>query len=133
MSVALLRYLAIILSLGSFAGCNKRSTEPHPGAEPSDTSIDSGSHNFPTNPTSADLFIATPETRRSKFEYGLRHANRHCSAVLEAVFKGGFEGTDFWRVKCADSGLWLVTFRGDMIEVDPCSSARECDRKAQGT
>lgn len=51
-----------------------------------------------------------PAARRAAFQQLLQMLNKRCSAVTEAVLKGGFEGTDLWRVTCVDSGEWLVTF-----------------------
>ena len=86
-------------------------SQPNSKANPvivvSDRSRDPGAQ--PTNQLSFELLSLDPATRRAAFQE-LATLEKQCELVTEAVLKGGFEGIDLWRVSCADSGDWLVTF-----------------------
>src|SRR4051794_33794581 len=93
------------------AACDNSDREP--GRENpvrlSDRATDPGTHPSPTNPISL-LLLKDPDDRRRTLQARLQAAGKKCALVTEAILKGGFDGTDFWRVTCNDSGEWLVTF-----------------------
>ena len=93
------------------AACDQSDQEPG-RQDPvglSDRSTDPGTNPTPTNPISFVL-LENPDDRRRTLQSQLQSAGKKCGLVTEAILKGGFEGTDFWRVTCNDSGEWLVSF-----------------------
>lgn len=103
------------------------------GSQPSDQSrrvvVSDRSHEtgaVPTNGASWALF-GDPAKRRASLQAALVSSGEQCSLVTEALLKGGFEGTDLWRVSCADSGDWLVTVTDDQLTAVSCGKfANEC-------
>ena len=103
-------------------------SQPNNNSQPtiSDRSRDPGAE--PTNLLSFELLSKDSATRRAAFEKTLGSLEKRCQLVTEAVLKGGFDETDLWRVRCADSGDWLVTFSPDLsISATSCRVSRaEC-------
>lgn len=90
----------------------------------SDRSHDAGA--VPTNGASWALFD-DPAKRRASLQAFLVSSGEQCNLVTEALLKGGFEGTDLWRVSCADSGDWLITVTDRQLTAVSCrKSANEC-------
>ena len=88
----------------------------------SDRSTDPGTNPTPTNPISF-VFLKDPDDRRKTLQSQLQSAGKKCGIVTEAILKGGFDGTDVWRVTCNDSGEWLVTFGlGGATTFESCST-----------
>jgi len=107
--------------------CNsQRNNDSQPSIVNPDRSRDPGAE--PTNLLSFELFSKDPAARRDAFQRTLGSLEKRCQLVTEAVLKGGFDGIDLWRVSCADSGDWLVTFSRDLsVSVTSCrESPAEC-------
>ena len=67
-----------------------------------------GSFATPTHETSFQLLALDGPTRFANFQQLMLESDKPCDAVTSAVLKGGLEGTDEWRVRCANSGDWSV-------------------------
>jgi len=86
-----------------------------------------GSVASPTNDASFQFFIEDGPTRFANFHTLFVQAGKQCSAVTSATLEGGIDGTDEWRVSCADSGPWQLWFRPDggvAPEFDHCATAK---------
>ena len=102
------KHLLGLLAAFLVVDCHSRTRqEPLPDSV-SDRSRDPGSTAVPTSELSFAL-IEDPVGRRNWFANTLRNGGNECRVVIEAALKGGFEGRDFWRVRCSDTGDWLVT------------------------
>lgn len=110
----------------SVLSCDAQPNDSQPTIATSDRSHDPGAE--PTNLLSFELLSKAPTVRRAAFQKTLGSLEKQCQLVTEAVLKGGFEGTDLWRVSCADSGDWLVTFSPDLsVSATSCRVSRaEC-------
>lgn len=90
--------------------------DPYASREP-------GSDVAPTNDASFQLLGADGPTRFASLQALIVQNGKACGAVRRAVLEGGLEGTDEWRVDCADSGRWQVWFRPDSApDVDHCAN-----------
>ena len=118
-------WLALVLNF-TLIGCDQGPNKPIYAAQTSDRSIEAGSHAFPTNAISADIFVASPEDRRLSLQNLLANGGKTCSRVLEAVFEQGMDGTDLWLARCEDTGLWLVTFGPSGTDFEKCVSEADC-------
>src|SRR5258708_3671086 len=103
--------LVLLIAL-PVASCGPQSGNKaqEPGIIYSDRSTDPGV--VPANPASYSV-MEDPNQRRVVFRDILHASGNQCQLVTEAVLKGGAHGNDLWRVTCADSGQWLVTFVSD--------------------
>jgi hypothetical protein len=72
-----------------------------------------GSGVTPTHEISFALIAADGPTRHANFQRLITDSSKPCKFVTSAVLKGGLDGTDEWRVTCADAGRWAVWFRPD--------------------
>ena len=91
--------------------------DPYASREP-------GSDVAPTNDASFQLLGADGPTRFASLQALIVQTGKACSTVRRAILEGGLEGTDEWRVDCADSGRWQVWFRPDSApDVDHCANA----------
>src|SRR5580765_2531893 len=79
---------------------SQRNNDSQPTIVISDRSRDPGAE--PTNLLSFELFSKEPAARRDAFQKTLGSLGKRCQLVTEAVLKGGFDGTDLWRVSCTD-------------------------------
>lgn len=118
--------LAVIaLASPCVAGCDGR--QPSAASRKADVyaSREPGSDAAPTNDASFQLLAADGPTRFQAVRDVITQAGKNCSAVTRAVLEGGMDGTDEWRVNCADSGNWQLWFRPDGgRDVDHCSNAK---------
>lgn len=105
-------------------GCgNKDQNAAAPSKADSYTSREPGSDVAPTNDASFQLLGADGPTRFASLQALILQNGKACSAVRRAVLEGGLEGTDEWRVDCADSGRWQVWFRPDSApDVNHCAN-----------
>jgi hypothetical protein len=105
---------AIMLAAASalLSGCDDQ-----PRSQPSQivsyASHEPGSNPAPTNEASFRLLGAEGPARLDYLRMLIVRSGKQCNSVTRATFMGGFEGTDQWRVKCADSGDWSLWFRSD--------------------
>jgi hypothetical protein len=124
--------LSVVLIL-SVAACRWQSKRNEPiKNEVSDRATDPGTILIPTAEKSFVL-LGDPARRRAFFQNALMTAGERCKLVQEAIFKGGLDGSDLWRVSCTDSGDWLVTVSNRPHPfVQKCTSALpECRDPAQ--
>jgi hypothetical protein len=123
----ILRNITSLVILFAAVACDERNPERSP-LEPraSDASIKEGSGVQPTAALSFELINESPEKRRASFQETLVSAGKNCSSVREALLVDGLDGLDVWRVKCANSGPWLLTFENNNVDVEPCGSSAEC-------
>lgn len=78
----------------------------------------------PTNDASYKLLEQDPDIRMAALQALIIDSGHACSAVVKSKFEGGLDGSDEWRVDCADTGPWAVWFRpADPAQVERCSSA----------
>lgn len=114
-----------LLAAAALGGCRRSTPEYRPSV--SDRAQDPGA--VPTADLSFEMLgQPDPAARRVAFRQLLQTLKQRCSAVTEAVLKGGFEGTDLWRVTCVDSGEWLVTFahQADPVATSCKAAPTEC-------
>jgi hypothetical protein len=79
----------------------------------------------PTNDRSFQLLFKDDPTKFAIIQALFDQSGKRCGSVTRAAFKGGVDGTDEWRVDCADSGLWQVWFKPDWrIDFDQCEKNR---------
>ena len=103
----------VMLAVSLVSSCDsKPDNEVQPTTVISDRSRDAGAE--PTNLLSFELLSKDPATRRDLFQKTLGTEGKRCQLVTEAVLKGGFDGTDLWRIACSDTGDWLITFSRDL-------------------
>lgn len=116
MCYAKLRHAAVctlLLCCALVQGCNKQQAPDQGGENPfSDASYDPGTHPLPTNEQSTAIF-GDPKQRREYFAYQMNEAHLTCGDMYQAVLKGGFNGSDVWRVRCSSTGYWAATIRED--------------------
>jgi len=118
------RAVALFTAL-ALASCN--SSEPEQLQDPvSDASHDPGTNPVATNDLSAGLLIEEPAARRGYFASQMKRAGKNCPMVTEAVLKGGFEGSDFWRIRCTATGDWLVILgEGSPLKIANCKQSQD--------
>lgn len=118
---------AVLLSIGllGLAACG---TQRHQASASENTSYDSrdpGSVASPTNDESFQLMEADGPSRFAALQALIAGAGKRCSAVTKGVLEGGMDGTDEWRVNCADGGVWQLWLKDDGgIDVDPCKNSK---------
>lgn len=99
---------------------------PAPGKADPYASREPGSDVAPTNDASFQLLGADGPTRFASLQALIVQDGKACGGVQKAVLEGGLEGTDEWRVDCADGGRWQVWFRPDSApDVEHCAN-RTC-------
>jgi hypothetical protein len=78
----------------------------------------------PTNDASYKLLEQDPDARLAALQAEVVGSGHPCARGVKAEFEGGLDGSDEWRVDCADSGPWAVWFRpADPPQVERCSGA----------
>ena len=78
----------------------------------------------PTHEISFHMLAVDGPARFANFQSFILESGKQCDVVTSAVFKGGLDGTDEWRVRCANTGGWSVWIHSPRsIEVVRCSSA----------
>jgi len=83
----------------------------------------SDSSTSPTNDWSFQLLFKDDPTRFAIMQTIFEQSGKRCRAVTQVAFKGGLDGTDEWRVDCADSGKWQVWFKPEgRIDFDECEA-----------
>ncbi len=125
MGLALVRRGAAIAIAAPFLLNCKGEGEGNANEPPvSYASREPGSVAAPTNEISFQLLRLDGPTRLASFRANIIQSGKQCNFVTNAVIMGGIDGTDMWRVKCADSGDWAVWFQpGRATEVIRCSNA----------
>jgi hypothetical protein len=84
-----------------------------------------GSDASPTNDESFQLLSADGPARFATLQTLIVQAGKHCASVTKGVLEGGLDGTDEWRVNCADTGAWQLWFNADGgTAVDHCANAK---------
>ena len=121
----------LILSLAALTalGCSKPAAYSGQ-ASVSDASIDPQSHATPTSDISFSLIQMHPGARRDFFRGEMETLKKTCPEVREAIFKGGLDGTDFWRVACRPGGVWLVELNdgGHLVSAISCADpSAQCE------
>jgi len=107
------------------AGCGSRQHNPPPQQQDPYASREPGSDVSPTSDSSFQLLGEDGPTRFAEFQSVLVARGKRCGSFTRAVLEGGLDGTDEWRVNCADSGRWQVWFRPDSDpDVDHCANAK---------
>ena len=82
-----------------------------------------GSLATPTADASFQLIDADGPTRFAELRALIVAEHKQCASVTQAILLGGLQGTDEWRVKCADSGPWAVWLSEDQDpEVNACTN-----------
>lgn len=113
------------VALLALAACG---TERHQASATQNMSYDSrepGSDASPTNDESFQLMEADGPSRFAALQALVTDAGKRCSAVTKGMFEGGMDGTDEWRVNCADGGAWQLWLKDDGgIDVDACANAK---------
>jgi hypothetical protein len=120
------RSAGAILVLGLTAvGCREQNAyrTENSYAQPLDAVQDPGAHVQATSELSTQMLELSPADRRASFHYYLRSNGKNCNIVLSTVLKAGDNGTDLWRVGCAD-GAWLITISTESISFENCKDAR---------
>jgi hypothetical protein len=120
---SLLSAPAVAIALLCIGSCGRH--DPAPKQTISYASVEPGSDATPTSDASFQLMQADPMTRLASLGDLVVHAGNRCSTVTKGLLEGGLDGTDEWRVECADSGTWQIWFRPDSApEVDHCANAK---------
>jgi len=102
----------------STVGCGRQKSDDSEQRQVSYYPREPGSVASPTHETSFQLMAADGPTRLASIQAMIVQAGKPCDRVTRAVFKGGLDGTDQWRIRCADSGdwsMWLSPGRQDII------------------
>lgn len=83
-----------------------------------------GSDVMPTNETSFRLITDDGPTRLASLRALVIQSGNACSLVSSGILTAGLDGTDEWRVTCADTGAWAVLLRpAGVVDVRNCSTA----------
>ena len=83
-----------------------------------------GSVRRPTNEASFRLLGAEGPARLEYLRMQIIQSGKQCNFVTSAIFVGGLDGTDEWRVRCGDSGDWSLWFRADgATDLNSCSKS----------
>ncbi len=118
----LARVAVVVLGNVCLVGCGD---EAHSAAEQQpapDLSAEHRSNARATNPTSFKLMAANGPKRLATLQAVVTGLGQRCNLVTSGVLTAGLDGTDEWRVTCADSGEWAVWFsRAGKTEVLHCS------------
>jgi len=89
----------------------------------SDESIEHGA--VPTLPMSFEM-MRDPDRRRTFFQELISSSGNQCRMVTRAVLTEALDETDLWKVTCADSGQWIVTFTRDYPpEISSCTKQKQ--------
>ena len=83
-----------------------------------------GSDAMPTNETSFRLIAADGPTRLESLRALVIQSGNACNVVSSGILTAGLDGTDEWRVTCADTGAWSVLLKpAGAVDVRNCSTA----------
>lgn len=107
------RVAAVAIAAPWVSNCGGERNSPAEQQIISYASREPGSPAMPTNETSFQLLAADGPDRLANFQKLIVESGKPCDFVTSAVLKAGLEGTDEWRVKCANSGAWAVWFQSD--------------------
>ncbi|MGI8704291.1 MAG: hypothetical protein ACR2JJ_00565 [Sphingomicrobium sp.] len=72
-----------------------------------------GASKEPQNRYSRQLFEMNGQVRLATFRKLMVESDKQCDLVTEALLMGSYEGMDFWRIACTDSGQWRVSIEPD--------------------
>lgn len=117
-----MRNFVVVFALGLLAtsGCHERRISDDQEQIVSYAPRSPGSVAAPTHETSFRLIAVDGPTRFESFRLLFKDAAKRCALVTSAILQGGLDGTDEWRVKCTDSGVWTIWFRpGAVVEILP--------------
>lgn len=121
---SLCRLAAVAIAAAGAGACGSGAKEPSQQA-PDYATHEPGSDVAPTSDASFQLLAADGPTRFAALQQLIVQAHHACSAVTKGVLTGGLDGTDEWRVDCADSGPWQVWFKPDSEpEVARCANEK---------
>jgi hypothetical protein len=82
-----------------------------------------GSDVMPTGETSLRLIAADGPTRLAGLHDLITESGKRCNLVTSAILVAGLDGSDEWRVTCADTGTWSVLLRpAGIVDVRNCST-----------
>ena len=119
-------YAALGTAVACISACGKTQRDDGARQFPTYEARAPGSDAAPTNDASFQFLNEDGPTRFRNFQVLFGQAGKQCSAVTSATFEGGVDGTDEWRVNCADSGSWQLWFKpeGGPPEFDHCATAK---------
>jgi hypothetical protein len=104
------------------AGCGDE--DRNAAEQVSFASHDPGANVAPTHDRSFLLLSVDGPTRLANLQMLVTESGNQCSFVTSGRLIGALDGTDEWRVKCADSGTWAVWLKpGAGVDVVRCSTA----------
>jgi hypothetical protein len=102
-------------------GCGTKANDSADQQNVSYVSRMPGSNAEPTNDVSFRLLESAPSARLDYLQQTIIKAGNQCRRITSGVLQGGLDGTDEWRVACADTGAWAVWFTVDgRVDVHPC-------------
>lgn len=115
--------LVLLFTALTALGCSKPAADSGQ-AGVSDAPIDPQSHAMPTSDISFSLIQMDPGARRDFFRGEMGTLKKTCPEVREAIFKGGLDGTDFWRVRMQSGDVWLVELNdgGHLVSAVSCAT-----------
>lgn len=107
------------------AGCGGGRHDKAPPQADNYAAQEPGANVTPTSDASFQLMGEDGPSRFEQLQQLIAARENQCSSVTKAVILGGLEGTDEWRVSCADSGTWLIWYRPDQDpELDHCTNPK---------
>ena len=115
--------LASAVAAVCLAGCHSKPDNVVDGPAISYESREPGSDVVPTDEASFQLLQKEPAQRLLNLQGSVVQAGNRCSLVTKGVLVGGLDGTDEWRVTCADSGVWQLMLAPDGSSVSHCTPA----------
>jgi hypothetical protein len=120
-----MRKLATVTLVGLWlASCGDGGDNPQQQQAVSYASREAGSDATPTNEASFQLLEQDPPTRLAFLQWYIVQSGHRCIRVTRGVFEAGLDGTDEWRIDCADTGKWQLLFKpNEAPEVDHCRNA----------
>lgn len=72
-----------------------------------------GSTVQPTHEASFQLIALDGPVRLASLQELIKGAGKPCNTAIKGVLKNGLDGTDEWRVTCADGGNWSIWFKSN--------------------
>jgi hypothetical protein len=123
-TVALIAGAAWLTACDGPDGSNDTAASAEPAV--SYARLDPGSTAKPSNKYSRQLFEMNDQLRLATFRKFMAESGEQCDLATGAVLKGGYRGTDMWRVSCSNSGEWMVS-----IEPDSSTKILSCDTMKQ--
>jgi hypothetical protein len=124
LSLVLPGWMAAATALMLLSSCSNEDDDQAPEHPLSYASQDPGVNVVPTHDLSFQLMAADGPTRLGSFQQLIARSGRQCNFVTSAVLTGGLDGTDEWRVKCADTGTWAVWLKpGEVTDIARCPTA----------